>query len=120
MLERKVRASHLEWFEHLPCAITVCDRKYTILYMNEKAAEVNEEAGGRALVGTSLMDCHPPDAQRKLRKVMSSGKPNAYTVEKKGVKKMVYQSHWKRNGRVAGLVELYFELPRDVPRHVRT
>jgi transcriptional regulator with PAS, ATPase and Fis domain len=105
----------VEWFEHLPCAITVCDKKYRILYMNGRSADVNKKAGGRALIGRNLMDCHPPEAQNKLREVMASGKPYAFTAERRGVKKMVYQSHWRRNGRVAGIVELYFELPKKLP-----
>ena len=103
-----------EWFEKLPCAITVCDRDYMILYMNAKAAEVNKEEGGKALIGKNLMDCHPPKAKKKLKEVMLSGRPHAFTIEKKGVKKLVYQSHWKRKGQVGGLVELYFEIPKDI------
>jgi transcriptional regulator with PAS, ATPase and Fis domain len=109
----------LEWFERLACAVTVCDRNYIILYMNDRAAEVNAKEGGKGLVGKNLMDCHPPEAQEKLRKVMASGRPNVYTIEKKGVKKMVYQSHWKNRGRTAGLVEITFELPSDLPNFVR-
>jgi|SRR5208282_81959 len=108
------------WLEELPCAVTVCDRKYTILYMNDRAAEVNAKDGGRSLVGENMMDCHPPAAQEKLRKVMASGRPNIYTIEKKGVHKVIYQAHWRKRGRVAGLVEITFELPSAVPHFVRT
>ncbi|MGD1098864.1 MAG: PAS domain-containing protein [Thermoplasmata archaeon] len=110
----------LEWFEQLPCSVTVCDKDYTILYLNDRSAEVNASDGGKALVGKNMMDCHPPEAQVKLKKVMDSGRPNVYTVEKKGVKKMIYQAHWKRKGQVAGLVEITFELPNDMPHFVRT
>jgi len=115
-----VRGSQLEWFEQLPCSVTVCDKEYTILYMNSKAAEANSNNRDKSLIGRSLMDCHPLKAQRRLRKVMASGKPNVYTTEKKGSKKMVYQCHWKKGGRIGGLVELTFELPSDVPNLVRT
>jgi hypothetical protein len=71
-----------------------------ILYMNDKAADVNKEEGGKALIGKNLMDCHPPEAQKKLKEVMVSGRPYAFTVEKKGVRKLVYQGQWKRNGKV--------------------
>jgi PAS domain-containing protein len=108
------------WFEELPCAITVCDRRYKILYMNDRAAEDTAEDGGRALIGTNLLDCHPPDARRKLMEVMASGRPNVYTIEKRGVKKMIYQSHWRRKGRIGGLVELAFVLPKVVPHHLRS
>jgi DUF438 domain-containing protein len=115
-----VDAVHLEWFEQLPCSVTVCDKDYTILYLNDRSAEVNANDGGPALVGKNMMDCHPPEAQAKLKKVMESGRPNVYTIEKKGVKKMIYQAHWKRKGQVAGLVEITFELPNDMPHFVRT
>ncbi|HEY1199200.1 MAG TPA: PAS domain-containing protein [Thermoplasmata archaeon] len=115
-----VDAVHLEWFDQVPCSVTVCDKSYKILYLNDRSAEVNATDGGKGLVGKNLMDCHPAEAQEKLRKVMASGRPNVYTIEKKGVKKMIYQAHWKKRGRAAGLVEITFELPRDLPNFVRT
>ena len=96
----------------------VCDRKYTVLYMNDKAAEDHADDGGRALVGTDLMDCHPPAAQAKLRKVLASGRPNVYTTQEMRTKKLVYQCQWKKGGRVGGVVQLVIELPREVPNHV--
>ncbi len=108
-----------DWLEELPCAITVCDRRYKILYMNGLAAKTTAVDGGKALVGKSLLDCHPPDAQKKLKEVMASGRPNIYTVEKKGVRKMVNHGHWKKGGRLAGLVEIVFILPDEVPHIVR-
>lgn len=108
-----------EWLESLPCAVTVCDATFRILYLNDRAAEVNAKDGGRSLVGKNLLDCHPPDAQEKLRKVWASGRPNVYTIEKDGVRKVIYQSHWRRNGKAAGLVEISFELPANTPHFVR-
>ncbi len=110
----------MEWFEKLPCAITVCDRRYKILYMNDLAAQAVAADGGRNLIGRSLLDCHPHDAREKLKEVMASGRPSVYTVEKKGVKKMVYHGHWTKQRRVGGLVELVFVLPKEVPHHVRS
>ena len=111
--------SDFSWFEEIPCSVTVCDRKYKIVYMNDRAAQVHKEDGGKALVGTNLMDCHPPKAQKKLRDVMNSGQPNVYTTEKGGVKKQIFQCQWKERGRVAGLVELSFEVPWDMLHHKR-
>jgi len=96
----------------------VCDRKYKILYMNDKAAKDHADDGGRALVGTDLMECHPPDAQAKLREVLTSGRPNVYTTGKRGRKKLVYQCQWKKGRWVGGVVQLVIELPRDMPNHV--
>jgi hypothetical protein len=109
-----------QWFEELPCSVMVCDRKYRILYMNDRAARDHADDGGRALIGTDLMDCHPPKAQVKLRKVLASGRPNVYTTEAKGMRKLVYQCQWKRRGWVGGLVQLVIELPKDMPNHVRS
>jgi len=110
----------LPWFDQLPCSVTVCDSKYRILYLNDRSAEVNASDGGKSLVGKNLLDCHPPEAAAKLRKVMKSVRPNVYTVENEGVRKVVYQSHWKSRGKLAGLVEITFELPLDAPHFVRS
>ena len=112
-------SNSLEWFEEIPCSVMVCDRKYKVLYMNDKAAEDHAEDGGRALVGTGLMECHPPDAQAKLREVLTSGRPNVYTTEERRRKKLVYQCQWIRGGRVGGVVQLVIELPKDMAHHVK-
>ncbi len=114
------RAKSFEWFEQLPCSMIVCDKNYKILYMNDMAAEFTAEDGGKALVGRSLLDCHPAVARKRLKEVMASGRPNVYTVEKKGVKKMVFHGHWRKSGRVGGIVELVFVLPGSVPHRVRS
>ena len=44
---------------------------------------------------------------------------NAYTIEKNGVKKLVYQSPWFENGEFAGYIELSMELPAEMPHFVR-
>jgi len=112
-------SNRLEWFEELPCSVIVCDRKYKILYMNNRAVKDHADDGGRALVGTDLMKCHPPDAQVKLREVLASGRPNVYTTEENGKKKLVYQCQWKKGGRVNGVLQLVVELPKDMPHHAR-
>lgn len=109
-----------EWFEQLPCSVTVCDQNFTILYMNDRSAEVNAKDGGKALLGRNLMDCHPALAQEKLKGVMESNHPNVYTIEKNGMKKVIFQAHWKEQGHDAGLVEITFELPANTPHFVRT
>jgi len=114
-----VKKGSFEWFEHLPCSLIVCDRKYRILYMNDRAVRDHAGDGGEKLVGTDLMDCHPPEAQAKLRKVLASGLPNVYTSETEGKKKLVYQCPWRQGRRVGGLVQLVIELPKALPNHRR-
>ena len=51
---------------------------------------------------------------------MSEGKTNAYTIEKEGLRKLIYQSPWYENGEFAGLVEMFVVLPETMPHYVRT
>ena len=114
-----VNSARLEWFDRLPCSVMVCDCDYSVLYMNERAAEDHADDGGFALVGTDLMDCHPPDAQAKLREVLASGRPNVYTTQKEGEKKLVYQCQWRKGRRAGGIVQLVIALPRETNRRAR-
>ena len=55
-----------------------------------------------------------------IRHLLETGKANAYTIEKKGVRKLIYQEAWFLDGEVAGLVEMSLELPPEMPHHVRS
>jgi len=44
---------------------------------------------------------------------------NAYTIEKRGVRKLIYQAPWFRDGIVQGLVELSLEIPDAMPHFIR-
>lgn len=86
--------------------------------MNDVAAEATAEDGGRASIGKNLLDCHPPEAQKRLREVVASETPNVCTVEKKRTRKIVFHGHRKRSGKVGGIVELVFALSKKVPHRV--
>lgn len=105
-----------EWVESFPGTIEVCDRDGVLLEMNDRAAE---QEGGRALIGTNILDCHPEPARRKLEALLESGQANVYTIQKKGKKKLVYQAPWYRGGQYAGFVELVFEIPETMPHFNR-
>lgn len=107
------------WAKEFPGAITVCDKDGTILDMNDRAAQVFAADGGRALIGRNALDCHPEPARTKLRGLLESGKPNVYTIEKKGVRKLIYQAPWYENGEYRGFVELSLEIPEAMPHFVR-
>jgi transcriptional regulator with PAS, ATPase and Fis domain len=109
-----------DWAAELPSAITVCDDTGTILYMNTRSVQSFEEDGGIALIGTNVLECHPEPAKSKLEAMLRSGEPNIYTIEKKGKKKLIYQSPWYREGTYAGFVEISIELPDQMPHFVRT
>lgn len=110
---------HNLWVEGFPGGIMVCDTQGIILEMNDKSAETYKDDGGRALIGTNVFDCHPEPARTKLRQLMEKQQVNAYTIEKRGVWKMIYQAPWYVDGQYAGFVELAFEIPAALPHFVR-
>ena len=109
----------LDWFKGFEGSVTICDARGIVLYMNDKAARTFAEHGGAALIGQSLVDCHPEPARTKLLGLLKDQGQNAYTIEKNGVKKLIYQSPWFDQGRYGGLIELSLELPDQMPHHKR-
>ena len=107
------------WVDSLPAAVTVCEADGRIIEMNAKAREVFAEDGGTGLLGRNVLDCHPEPARTKLGEMMDKGQANVYTIEKRGLKKLIYQAPWFRDGQYAGHVEISFEIPRDLPHHKR-
>ncbi len=56
-----------DWFRDLPFAITLCDTDGILLDMKRAAEALFQSDGGRALIGTNVLDCHPEPARRKLQ-----------------------------------------------------
>ena len=48
--------------------VVLCDLHHTIVYMNPAAQAHYEKYGGAALLGKSLMRCHPPKAREIIEK----------------------------------------------------
>ena len=107
-----------KYFEGLKgVAITVCDKEGNILDMNTTSADVNSH--GQKIIGNNLFDCHPSRAAAILKDLLENEKLNAYTIEKKGVKKLIYQVPWYDNGEFGGLIEVSLPIPFDMPHYVR-
>ena len=106
-----------EWAKEMNCAVTVCDKEGIILYMNDKAKETFASHGD--FIGKSLMPCHSERSKNIIANLLASGGTNAYTIHKNGLKKMIYQTAWKENGVVAGLVEISMVIPEDMPHYIR-
>lgn len=106
-----------EWAKEMNCAVTVCDTEGIILFMNEKACHTFAKHGD--LIGKNLFDCHHPKSIEKIREMLASGGSNSYTIEKNRVKKMIYQTAWKQDGVVAGLVEISMEIAEEMPHYIR-
>ncbi|PKL82303.1 MAG: diguanylate cyclase [Ignavibacteriae bacterium HGW-Ignavibacteriae-3] len=108
-----------KWIKEFPIAVTICDNDGTITEMNDKAAETFKDDGGYGLIGKNLLGCHSDESNEKIRKIMESEKPNIYTIEKNGKKKLIYQAPWFEGGKMNGLVELSIEIPHDAPHFIR-
>jgi transcriptional regulator with PAS, ATPase and Fis domain len=109
----------LNWYEEMGFAITVSDQNGIILYMNQKACANNEAEGGNNLVGKNLFDCHPARSLDKVRELYEKQLTNVYTIEKKGIKKLIYQAPWYENGEFSGVVELSIPIPFEMPHYIR-
>jgi transcriptional regulator with PAS, ATPase and Fis domain len=109
----------MEFIEKLDGAVIVSDAEGKIIYLNEKAVTNFQEAGGRALLGKNLRDCHQETSNEKIRKMVESHEKNVYTIEKKGKKKLIYQVPWFHEGAFGGLVELSLEIPFEMPHFIR-
>ena len=112
--------SEHEWIKEFPAAITVCNADGIILEMNDKAAKTFEKDGGYKLIGASMFDCHPDPARGKVERLLDARVKNVYTIEKNGVKKLIYQSPWYKEGTYAGFVEISLEIPLEMPHFIRS
>lgn len=108
-----------DWAYAVNCAITVCDADCKIIYMNEKSRATFSPDG--SLIGKSLIGCHSPRSVEIIRRLLAEGGVNVYTIEKNGVRKMIYQTAWREtDGTVGGLVEISMVMPAEMPHYVRS
>ena len=108
-----------DWQKNFPGAITLCDKDFIIIYMNEKAINTFKEDGGEKLIGKNLLECHNEKSKLEILKIRDSGEPKAYTIEKKGIKKLIYQAPLFGNSEYSGMVELSLEIPFDMSHFKR-
>lgn len=102
------------WAEELDCAVTVCDTAGVVCFQNARSRAVNGDVRGK-----SLIPCHNDHSQAIIGRLLAEGGKNVYTIEKRGVRKLIYQTVWRSGGTVRGLVEFSLELPEELPHHVR-
>ena len=107
------------WVREFAAAVTVCDAEGTIVEMNDRSAQLFAAQGGRALLGSSVLDCHPEPARTKLAQLMGQRRASTYTTEKGGRRKLIHQAPWYRDGEYAGFVEIVLPLPETLPHFVR-
>jgi hypothetical protein len=107
------------WIKEFPAAITVCDESGIILEMNDRSCLTFAADGGAGLIGKNLLDCHPGSAREKVAALLKSGSSNCYTIEKGGIKKLIYQSPWFEGGTYRGFVEISLPIPEQMPHFLR-
>lgn len=106
------------WADRIGCALTICDADCRIIYMNERSRQTFASHGD--IIGANLMDCHPEHAREKIRHLLATGETNEYTIEKNGLRKLIFQTPWRDDdGNVAGLCEFSIVLPEGMPHFVR-
>ena len=58
-------------------------------------------------------------AHSLLADMLQNPRTNVYTIEKKGVKKLIYQTPWYVEGEFMGFMELSMEIPFEMKHRVR-
>ncbi len=103
------------WAEDTNCAITVCDTEGVVIFMNKQSILVNGDMRGK-----NMLPCHNERSRGIIDRLIKEGSTNAYTIDKKGVRKMIYQTAWRReDGTVGGLVEISMPIPTEMPHYIR-
>ena len=107
-----------DYFEGADVAVTICAKDGTILDMNRKSRRTFLKPG-QEIIGHNVLDCHPEPARSLLADLLENPRSNVYTVEKEGVRKLIFQTPWYDGDQYAGFMELSMVLPETVPHRVR-
>ena len=107
------------WVEEFAGSVIVCDPDGIILEMNEKAVKSFQKRGGKQLLGSNLLHCHPEPARTRTLELYENRRPNHYTISKDGRRKIIHQFPWTRDGRFAGFVEISVPIPDALPHFDR-
>ncbi len=107
-----------DYFEGADVAVTICAKDGTILDMNRKSRRTFLKPG-QEIIGDNVLDCHPEPARSLLADLLENPRTNVYTVEKEGVRKLIFQTPWYDGDQYAGFMELSMVLPETVPHRVR-
>ena len=107
----------MDYFKEVNLAVTICDKEGKILEMNDKSRKTFLKPGQEDLIGKNVLDCHPEPAHSLLADMLQNPRTNVYTIEKKGVKKLIYQTPWYVE--FMGFMELSMEIPFEMKHCVR-
>ena len=98
----------MDYFKEVNLAVTICDKEGKILEMNDKSRKTFLKPGQEDLIGKNV-----------LADMLQNPRTNVYTIEKKGVKKLIYQTPWYVEGEFMGFMELSMEIPFEMKHRVR-
>ncbi len=112
--------SSKNYIEEAGFAVTVCKKDGEIIYMNQKSKKTFLKPGDEDLIGKNVLDCHPEPARTLLSDLLVHPRNNAYTIEKNGIKKLIYQTPWYDKGEYQGFMEMSMEIPFEMKHAVRT
>lgn len=104
----------IDFFKGTGCAVTVCDTECNIVYQNDRSVEVNGDMRGKNMLG-----CHNERSKSIINRILTEGMSNSYTISKKGQKKIIHQTPWYNEGKIAGIVELSIVIPEEMPHYNR-
>ena len=85
--------------------------------MNDNADETFANHGD--LIGHNLFDGRSAASQEKIKEKLATGHSPAYTIEKQGVKKIIFQTPWRVDGKICGMVEISMVIPDEMPHYIR-
>jgi len=108
---------NIDYWKEVPAAVTICDCSCVVVYCNDRSAAQFAKYG--SLIGRNLKDCHGAASWEKICLLIETGESNIYTIEKRGVKKLIHQMPWREESEIKGLIEISFELPAQMPHFVR-
>lgn len=107
------------WSDELQTPVIITDENLILNYMNPAAISQFADDGGESLIGSSLPACHNEESNKIIQDIIATGKPNIYTIQKKGKKKLIYQAPLYNDGVFSGLVEISFIIPEEMPHFNR-
>ena len=102
------------WAEEMDVMLTVCDAEGIIVYMNHASKLGFHKYGGEELIGQSLLKCHNPESQKRIKEMLEFPQTNIYIVNKETERRLIRQFPWLENGEVKGIIEMSFNLPTDI------
>ncbi|MGB5106428.1 MAG: diguanylate cyclase [Candidatus Zixiibacteriota bacterium] len=107
------------WVNQVAIAITVADANGTITEMNPTSIATFSTDGGAKLIGSEVLACHPEPSRSKLEAMYEQQRPNHYTIQKNGQKKIIHQIPLFKEGTFQGYVEISVPIPNNLPHFDR-